>query len=160
MATEWVASPLRDLVHSLSSSSCEPGGQDASHIKSTKEAKAQKWALGQLYQYGEELNTPWSHVFETIMECMNEPQELSGRLAYPQYWQRVTASEAGEAKQSELRESTKSWRAWVRNHCEKSAGAMRKWTKSKVSWEPLVLHNAREAKPRLGEPPETVPVGE
>ncbi|CAK0840860.1 unnamed protein product [Prorocentrum cordatum] len=160
MATEWVASRLRDLVHILSSGSCEPGGQDAGRIKSIKEAKTQKWALVQLHQFGEELNTPWSHVFETILECTKEPQELSECLEYLQYWQQVTASEADEARQSELRESTKPWRAWARNHSEKSAGALHKWTKLKVPWEPLVPHNAREAKPRLCEPPETVPAGE
>ncbi|CAK0907445.1 unnamed protein product, partial [Prorocentrum cordatum] len=42
----------------------------------------------------------------------------------------------------------------------KSAGALRKWTKPKVPWEPLVPQSAREAKPRLGEPPETAPAGE
>ncbi|CAK0897105.1 unnamed protein product [Prorocentrum cordatum] len=130
MATEWVASLLRDLVHILSSGSREAGGKDAVHIKSIKEAMTQKGALVQRHQHGEELMTLWSHVFETILECMKEPQELPECLEYLQYWQ------------------------------QKSAGALRKWTKSKVPWEPLVPQHAREAKSRLGEPPETAPAGE
>ncbi|CAK0890369.1 unnamed protein product, partial [Prorocentrum cordatum] len=153
MATESAASLLQDLTRIVSRDSCEASAQDVIQSRSIKDAMIQKWAFVPLHQCAVELKAPWSHIFETILDCLMEPRKLPEHLEYLQHWQQVAAGEADEARQCEIKESTKSWRAWVESRSEKSAGALHKWTEPKAPWEPM-------APPKASEPPETAPAGE